>query len=141
MNGWRTVGEWSMNGQRTDGEQTMNGWRTDTTDICRAPAVLFSLSAFGLCLALPCLPLHIHVQDLFMCGAHTVCSHYCSIPVLQDSTTYIHVPQQQCVLLRAELMSTAVALHAAHLRLAILSSNFCDRVFDSSFHLRVGCLC
>ena len=30
--------------------------------------VLFSMSAFGLCLTLPCLPLHIHVhvQDLIM---------------------------------------------------------------------------
>ena len=29
--------------------------------------MFFSLSAFRLCLTLPCLPLHIHVQDLIMC--------------------------------------------------------------------------
>ena len=32
----------------------------------RGSSVFFSLSAFGLCLALSCLPLHIHVQDLIM---------------------------------------------------------------------------
>ena len=32
----------------------------------RGSSVIFSLSAFGLCLALSCLPLHIRVQDLIM---------------------------------------------------------------------------
>ena len=32
----------------------------------RGSSVFFSLSAFGLCLTLSCLPLHIHVQDLIM---------------------------------------------------------------------------
>ena len=32
----------------------------------RQLSVFFSLSAFGLCLTLSCLPLHIHVQDLIM---------------------------------------------------------------------------
>ena len=32
----------------------------------RGSSVFFSLSAFGLCLTLSCLPLHIHVQDLII---------------------------------------------------------------------------
>ena len=43
--------------------------------------MLFSLSAFGLCLTLSCLPLHIHIQNLIMCvHAHVcvcVCMHVC----------------------------------------------------------------
>ena len=37
-----------------------------TGSIPSEAAQFFSLSAFGLCLTLSCLPLHIHVQDLIM---------------------------------------------------------------------------
>ena len=40
----------------------------------RGSSVFFSLSAFGLCLTLSCLPLHIHVQDLIMYVAVCNCA-------------------------------------------------------------------
>ena len=50
----------------------------------RGSSVLFSLSAFRLCLILSCLPLHIHVEDLIMCM-------YMYVRVAKDIHIYMYM--------------------------------------------------
>ena len=45
---------------------TCNPVVTGSNPVRDSSVFFFSLSAFGLCLTLSCLPLHIHVQDLIM---------------------------------------------------------------------------
>ena len=79
---------------------TSNPVVTSSNPVRGSSVFFFSLSAFGLCLTLSCLPLHIHVQDLIMYTELTdlLSGHYAEVSLFVHSQyIYMYMYCTSCV--------------------------------------------